>query len=131
MRRLFTLALVGLLVAVSSLAALEATGTIKKVDVDNGKIVVFANGKDRTLKIDKDIKVLGTDGKPLADGIKSKEMKEGAEVTITVDLDDNEGSPQGDPAGQAQAKGGPKKGDKGPKPAITGRHRSGSSRSPK
>jgi hypothetical protein len=87
MRRAFLPAAFGLLLCASGLPALEALGTIKKVDLDRGMIVVFANGQDRNIKIASDVKVLGDDGKPLADGLKSKEFKEGADVTITVDLD--------------------------------------------
>ena len=49
-------------------------------------MVVFANGQDRNLKIADDVKVVGTDGKPLEGGIRAKELKEGAVVTITVDV---------------------------------------------
>ena len=66
--------------------ALEAVGTFKKVDLDKGVVYVFAGGQDRTLTIGKDLKVLGTDGKDLPDGLKAKDLKEGADVTITVDL---------------------------------------------
>jgi hypothetical protein len=69
------------------LAAFDAVGTIKKVDADKGVLYIHANGQDRTVKIDKDVMVLGTDGKPLADGLKAKELKEGAEVTVTVERD--------------------------------------------
>src|SRR5262249_4471522 len=48
-------------------------------------MVVFAGGQDRNLKIDKSVKVLDMKGQDLPDGLKSKELKEGAEVTITVE----------------------------------------------
>ena len=66
---------------------LEATGTLKKVDAESGRIIVFANGQDRYLKIADDVKVVGTDGKPLDGGIKSSALKAGATVTLTVDLE--------------------------------------------
>lgn len=74
-----------LLLPAGTLLALEAVGTIKRIDVDKGVVVVFANGQDRTLKIDKDVKVLDAQGKDLAGGLKSGELKEGTEVTVTVD----------------------------------------------
>src|SRR5258706_10259303 len=64
-----------------------AVGTIKKLDADQGRIVVTAKGKDYTLTVGKDVKVLGADGTALADGIKSTELKEGAEVTINYARD--------------------------------------------
>jgi hypothetical protein len=79
------------LLAGGELRALEATGTFKKVDAENGTMIVFANGQDRNLRIADDVKVLGLDGKPLADGVKARELKEGAEVTITVEF--GEGGP--------------------------------------
>lgn len=83
--RHFILALTVLLLAAGPLCALEAVGTIKSVDADGGTLVVFAGGQDRTLKADKSLKVLDTAGKDLADGLRSKELKPGAEVTITVE----------------------------------------------
>jgi hypothetical protein len=77
----------GLLVTVSAVLALGAPATIKKIDADRGTIRVFAGGKDRELKIAADVKVIGKDGKPVADGIKSQELKEGTECMITVDTD--------------------------------------------
>jgi hypothetical protein len=85
MKRLFSIAAVGMLIIAGSLPAFEAVGTIKKVDAEKNVLYVFANGQDRTVKIDKDVKVLDKEGKPLEGGLKSKELKEGAEVTITVE----------------------------------------------
>ncbi len=74
-----------LFLTAATLFALEAVGTIRRIDAERGIIVVFANGADRTLSITKDVKVLGVDGKPLADRLAAKELKESAEVTISVD----------------------------------------------
>jgi hypothetical protein len=87
MRRALITAVLSLLFTFP-LAAFDAVGTIKKVDAEKGVLHINANGKDRTVTIDKDVKVLGTDGKPLADGLKAKELKEGAEVTVTVEPGD-------------------------------------------
>ena len=70
------------------LAAFDAVGTLHKVDAEKGVLSLHANGQDRTVRLDKDVKVLGADGKPLADGLKAKELKEGAEVTVTVERGD-------------------------------------------
>lgn len=85
MCRRFLIALSALLLSAGRLLALEASGTVKSIDTDSGTVVVFANGADRTLKVDMNLKVLDTQGKDLADGLKSKELKAGAEVTVTVE----------------------------------------------
>ncbi len=82
------LAIVVLGFCISRAAALDAVGAIKKIDADNGIVYVHANGQDRTLALAKEVKFLGVDGKPLADGIRSKEFNEGAEVTISVQFAD-------------------------------------------
>src|SRR5262245_6702943 len=71
-----------------SLLAFDAEGTVKKVDADKGVLFIHAKGQDRAVKVAKDAKVLGADGKELADGLRAKELKEGAEVTVTVERED-------------------------------------------
>lgn len=88
MRHMFRAAVLAVLLSAAALPAFEAVGTIKKVDTEKGLLYIHANGQDRTVPIDKDVKVLGTDGKPLADGLKAKELKDGAEVTVTVERGD-------------------------------------------
>jgi hypothetical protein len=79
--------LCGLLLCVSGLSAFEAQGVLKKVDAENRVVVVTANGQDHTVKVATDAKVVGTDGKELGDGLKAKEVQEGAAVTVTVERD--------------------------------------------
>jgi len=90
MRRCICVGLLLSLALVSPLAAFDAVGTIKKIDTENQVVDIFANGQDRQVKLAKDIKVLDKEGKPLADGLKSKDLKEGTEVTVTVDRVNNE-----------------------------------------
>lgn len=90
MLRYISFAIFGLVFCAGSLLALEAVGTIKSVDADKGVVVVVANGKDRTLKADAKLKVLDAKGNELADGLKAKELKAGAEVTVTVEFEKNE-----------------------------------------
>src|SRR5258708_15126396 len=85
MRRALLFAAAALVLSAGVASAFDAVGTIKKVDAEKAVLYIHAGGQDRTLKIDKDVKVLGTDGKPLADGLKAKQLKDGAEVTITVE----------------------------------------------
>lgn len=74
----------------SGLLAVEAVVKIKHVDAEKGMFVIQLGGKDRPMKADKNAKVLDTKGKELPDGLKSKELKEGVEVTITVEPENNE-----------------------------------------
>lgn len=90
MKRFILALAVGLLGIVSGLFAFDATGTIMKVDTEKGVLHIHANKQDRVVKIDKDVKVLDREGKPLPDGIKAKELKEGTEVTVTVERENNE-----------------------------------------
>src|SRR5947209_5519246 len=82
-----------LCVAVLALAgvavATEHRVTIKKVDADNGVLLIHANDKDRSVPVAKDVKVLGIDGKELADGLRTKELADGAAATINVERDGN------------------------------------------
>jgi hypothetical protein len=79
-----------LLLAVPIIArAFEAVGTIQKVDVEKKVLYIHARGQDRTVRIAEDVKVLGDDGKDLKDGLRAKELKEGAVVTVTVEPMDN------------------------------------------
>jgi hypothetical protein len=71
--------------SVGGLVAFEATGTIRKVDTEQSRLVIRVNGQDRSVKADKSIKVLDREGKELADGLKSKELMEGVEATLTVE----------------------------------------------
>src|SRR5437879_3262024 len=86
----WTFALCIVVLLVGGLIAFEATGTIQKVDAENGRIVIRVNGQDRSVKVDKSIKVLDREGKELADGLKSKELKEGVEATFTVEPEKGE-----------------------------------------
>ncbi len=88
MRRAMVGVMFGLLFCAGGLLAFDAVGTLKKVDAEKGILHLHVNGKDRTVKLARDAKVLGTDGKELAGGLRAKELKEGAEVTVTVERED-------------------------------------------
>src|SRR5262245_61659639 len=90
MARRILSAFCALVILTSSVAALEAVGTLKKIDADKSIVVVFAGGQDRTLSADKNVKVLDEKGKELSDGLKSKELKEGTTVTITVERENDQ-----------------------------------------
>ena len=87
MRRMFLTTVCAVILSAPA-AAFDAIGTLRKVDVEKRVLSLHANGQDRTVRLDKDVQVLGADGKPLADGLKAKELKEGAELTVTVERGD-------------------------------------------
>ncbi len=78
-----------LLILTGSAWALQAVGTLRKVDAQAGVVIVFANGQDRTLTVEAGSKFLDAHGKELADGLKAKELAVGAEVTVTVERVNN------------------------------------------
>lgn len=84
MFRRFALACALVLLVAAPTWALEAVGVIKSIDPQAGTLVVFAGGQDRNLTADKDLRVLDKEGKPLADGLASKELKPDVTITVTV-----------------------------------------------
>ncbi|MSR54970.1 MAG: hypothetical protein EXS09_17035 [Gemmataceae bacterium] len=89
MSRIFSAALMGIALFISTASAFDAVGTIKKVDAEKSVLYLFANGQDRMVEVANDAKILDKEGKPLKDGLKSKELGEGVEVTVTVERVDN------------------------------------------
>ncbi len=89
MSRIFSAALMGIALFISTASAFDAVGTIKKVDAEKSVLYIFANGQDRMVEVAKDAKILDKEGKPLKDRLKSKELGEGVEVTVTVERVDN------------------------------------------
>lgn len=85
MKRSALTTLILLFVWVSIASAFDAVGTIKKVDAEKGVLHIHANGRDRVVTIAQDARILGEDGKPLTKGLQAAELKEGVEVTVTVD----------------------------------------------
>lgn len=79
-----------LLILAQGAAALEAVGTLKKIDAEKGIVIVFANGQDRTLTADKNLKLVDEQGKDLSDGLKSTALKSGVTVTITVERENRQ-----------------------------------------
>jgi hypothetical protein len=71
--------------AVGVLLAFDVQATIKKIDADKGMIYFNAKDKDRAAKVDAGAKVVGADGKPLDGGLKAKELREGAVVTLSIE----------------------------------------------
>jgi hypothetical protein len=67
----------------------EVGAIIRKIDVDNRVAMVFAGGQERTVKIAGDVKIQDEVGRNLSDGLSSKELNEGATVTLTVERDGN------------------------------------------
>jgi len=85
MLRITTVAAAVLVLFATAARAFEAQGTIRKVDVANHTLIVQAGGQERTVHIADDAKLLDERGEPLPDGLKSKQLAEGAEATLTLD----------------------------------------------
>ena len=66
-------------------AAFDQVGKIKKIDADKHTAQVHANGRDHTARIADDVQVFDAQGNELKDGLRSRELKEDAEVTVTVE----------------------------------------------
>jgi hypothetical protein len=79
----------GLIMFAGRAPAFEVEATIKKVDADKRLLVVHARGQDRRLTIPKEARILNAEGKPMADGLKAKELKEGALIKITAERVDD------------------------------------------
>lgn len=62
---------------------------IRKIDIDQRVALVFANGSDRTVKIAADAKIQDENGTDLSGGLGAKELKEGATMTLNVELGGN------------------------------------------
>jgi hypothetical protein len=85
MRRILT-PVAFVLATTVALSAIDAVGTIQKIDVENGVLVIHTAGQDRSVKLDSKVKVLGIDDQPLAGGVGAEELKAGTEVTFTIDI---------------------------------------------
>jgi hypothetical protein len=84
MRSQLLAVLAGLLLTTGGLAAFDVVATLINLDADKGVVQVRA-GQERTVPVAKGATVLDTDGKPLAGGLKAKELKDGAVVTLTAE----------------------------------------------
>jgi hypothetical protein len=71
--------------AAGNAAALEASGTLQKVDASARVLQMHANGRDRTVSVAQDAQILGADGTPLFGGLSARELQSGATVTIMAE----------------------------------------------
>jgi len=76
--------LLALVLAVAA-HAFEVGGILRSVDAASRIIQVTAGGQLRTVRVSAEARILDRDGKPLPAGLKTPELKEGAEVTLTVE----------------------------------------------
>src|SRR5262245_7824887 len=89
MFRPMIVAVMSLGIGVGPLLAFEVPAVLKKIDAVERIVVVEARGQDRTVKVAKDAKFLDEKGKELPDGLQDKRLKEGVEVTLTVEREGN------------------------------------------
>src|SRR4051794_20629909 len=78
-------ALLAVVVLAASLLAFDVEATIKRVDADQGALVFFAKGQDRTARVARDVKVVDAAGKDVAGGLQAKELRAGAVVTLSIE----------------------------------------------
>lgn len=91
MMRMFAATAALLFIGVGTLLADELKGKVKSVDSDKMQLVVTDDsGKEQTVTIGKEAKILGPRGKPQKKGLKSPQFKEGAPVTITYEMKDGQ-----------------------------------------
>lgn len=77
--------LVALLFCVGVVAADEVKGKIKSLNGSSGKLVLTVDGKDQSFLISRATKFLDENGKEIKDGVDSKDLAAGAEVTLSYD----------------------------------------------
>lgn len=83
------LALLLTLITAAAAPAFETPARIRRIDADRRVARVFAGGQDRTVRIAAEARVLDAAGKDLPGGLQAPQLKEGAEVTLTVERGDN------------------------------------------
>lgn len=80
------LAIVTIFLAMAGQAiGFEVRATIRMVDSEKRTATVFANGRERTVRIAANATIQDERGKNLSDGLNAKELTAGATVTITVE----------------------------------------------
>ena len=96
MRHSLLTAAVVLLAVTPVVAAVDAIGTILWIDAERCQsagplparrcvLAMRAGGQNRQVRIEKDVRVLDGDGRPLPGGLASPELKAGAEITVTLE----------------------------------------------
>ena len=66
----------------------EVVAVLQTVDSGSRMITAFANGRDRTLLVAAEAQILDESGQPLKDGLNSKQLVEGLNVSLTVQRGD-------------------------------------------
>ena len=59
-------------------------GVVKSVDPDKRVVTITADGKDLEFAVSDDTKLMGPDKQPLADGLKNKGLKAGADFGLAI-----------------------------------------------
>src|SRR5262245_32685207 len=71
--------------------AIDVQATIRRVAAESARITFTApDGRDRTAKVAADAKFLDADGKDLAGGLKSEQLKDGTKALLTVVPEENQ-----------------------------------------
>jgi acetyl esterase/lipase len=73
----------------AQLSAFGVEGVLKRVDPERGTLTIAAGGRDHTIRVPEGVKVLDVAGKELPDGLRAKDLHEGAHVTLSAERDGN------------------------------------------
>jgi hypothetical protein len=68
--------------------ALDVAATLRRIDSDKRSAVVFANGRERVVKISEKVEVLDQNGKALNGGLAASELKPDTIVQLHVDREE-------------------------------------------
>ncbi len=68
--------------------AAEIHAVVKEVDVDQRMLVVIAGQQQRSIHVPERVKVIDAEGRESPDGLKTKELREGAAITLVAEPKD-------------------------------------------
>ena len=83
-RRLLVCAIGPLMMLVAQAPAFGVKGVVKRLDPEQRRLVIVAGGRDHTILAPAGVKVLDAAGGELPEGLKAKDLREGAVVTLIV-----------------------------------------------
>jgi Cu/Ag efflux protein CusF len=89
MLRTLLCAVFSFLLVAGGLRADEYVGTIKKIDATTKTLTVTVDDKDKDFVIGDDTKIVSPKGTDLKGGLKSKQLKDGVNVSVTTEKKDD------------------------------------------
>lgn len=65
--------------------ARDVVATVVDVQADDRTVTIIAMGRERVMPVASGTRILDAEGKPLAEGLRSAELKSGVTITVTVE----------------------------------------------